>query len=78
MASYQDIESRLAQVERKTAFLLKIGNVIKRERSLVHPSGFVESQMSLLDLYHELNAQDLVIEPVIDAEVTSTPPQELS
>lgn len=54
MPSYQDIESRLGVVERKIDFLMSIGTVTKREPSRLMPGEFVESQLSLLDLYREI------------------------
>ena len=60
MSSYQDIESRLGVVERKIDFLMSIGTVTKRVQSVLEPREYIETQLSLLDLYREIsNANEL-------------------
>lgn len=60
MPSYQDIETRLNVVERKIDFLMSIGTVTKREPSRLSPGDYIETQLSLLDLYKEVsNAGEL-------------------
>lgn len=53
MASYQDIETRLAVVEDKIDLIMKTFTIVKRYQ---HPISdqMVEEKKSLLDIYHEL------------------------
>jgi hypothetical protein len=71
MASYQDIDSRLGVVERKIDFLMTMGQVTKRTPSLVDPRGFTETSMTVLDLYHEMNRDNLDLTPAPAEESTN-------
>jgi hypothetical protein len=60
VASYQELEGRLALQERKLEFMMKLATVTKREESVLMPGEYVTKQMSLLDLYREIsNAGEL-------------------
>lgn len=67
MPSYQDIEVRLSRVERKLDFLMKMGSVTKREKSTLMPGEWIETQMSLLDLYNEINREGLDVQRLAEA-----------
>jgi hypothetical protein len=56
MPSYQDIETRLAVVERKLALVMQCASVTKRVPSTLMPGEYVTTRMSLGDLYKELQA----------------------
>jgi hypothetical protein len=54
--SFQDLEARLGIVERKLALVMQVASVTKRTPSTLMPGEFIEEQMSLTDLYKEVNA----------------------
>ncbi len=68
MASYQDIDVRLAVVEDKIDFIMKLANVQKREPSTLMPGEFITSQMTMLDLYREVKAAGASIEDAEDGK----------
>jgi hypothetical protein len=62
MASYQNIDSRLKQIERKVDFIMKLGSVTKRQPSTLMPGEFIVSQHSMLDVFREIEALGATIE----------------
>lgn len=65
--SIQDAYSRLDQIERKLDFILKAIPVVKREESLLSPNGFRTRQLTLEQLYRELQQTDSSL--VLEGEV---------
>jgi hypothetical protein len=62
MASYQDMDVRLAVCEDKIDMLMKMASVTKREPSTLMPGEYVETRMSLFDLYKELKREGIRID----------------
>lgn len=53
MPSYQDLETRVGQLERKVALLMSVATVTKKEE--VAPDEFETSTLTLDQLYRELS-----------------------
>lgn len=69
--SYQLIDERMTTVEHKLDFMMKLAQVTKKEPSVLMPGEFVVRQMTMLDLYHEINAAGLELElkdPINDGQ----------
>lgn len=59
--SYQDVATRLAQVEDKLEFVMKTFSITKEYRSAIMPDQVVREVRSLLDLYREVTAAGLQV-----------------
>ena len=68
MPSYQDLETRVNILERKLALVMQVASVTKRSPSTLMPGEYVTEQMTLADLYKEVQAAggDLVQTKDID------------
>lgn len=55
--SYQDIDSRLRTVEDKMKLIMQVASVTKKVPSTVMPGEYITEQMSLEDLYREIQTR---------------------
>jgi hypothetical protein len=60
--SFQDLENRVKMLEGKMNLVLKCASVTKRTPSTLMPGEFVTEQMSLEDLYRELQGAGAMLE----------------
>jgi hypothetical protein len=60
--SFQDLENRVKMLEGKMNLVLKCASVTKRTPSTLMPGEFVTEQMSLEDLYKELQSAGAMLE----------------
>lgn len=68
MASYQDIDVRLAVVEDKIDLIMKTFSITKRYEHPLNPGQLVTETKSLLDIYREIKQQGLEIINASDAK----------
>jgi hypothetical protein len=66
--SYQDIDTRLAVVEDKIDFIMKLARVTKATPSALNPGTFYKEQISLQDLYREVKTSG---SEILDKEPTN-------
>jgi protein involved in sex pheromone biosynthesis len=59
--SYQDIDSRLRTVEDKLKLVMRVASVTKKAPSTIMPGEFITEQMSLEDLYREIQTSGGIV-----------------
>ena len=68
MASYQDLESRVRVLEDKIKLVMQVASVTKKTPSSLMPGEFYTEQMSLEQLYREIQTQGAKLEKVEDGD----------